>query len=260
MKKIILATFVILCFLSEVNGQASITLRDGSLKKLTQIEQDSIVFSNPSFTEGHVLFRNGSRSQAEMNYNCNSQQLLFKQKNSKGEIDILKVDNMPDILMVSIGEKTFIPVGNALAEVLVDDAISLLSSRKVNSIEKKTGAYGTGGNTSSIVNLTSYDAGANISQGPTADGGNTTYAGSGYGAGLDRSTFGPNSTLTVDTRLFLMKDMKVLPLTKKSLLKTFPKSTDFIENYFSTTKPDITSVDDMVILIGLCINNEKGSK
>lgn len=192
-----------------------------------------------------------------MNYNCYSQQLLFKQKNAKGETEILSVSNMPDIMMVSIADMTFMPVGNTLAEILIDDRVSLLSSRKVSSTEKKTGAYGTGGNTASISNLTSFDAGSAVSQGSTADGGSTAYASSGAGAGLDRSSFGPNSTLTVNTRLFLMKDMKIIPLTKKNLLKSFPKSAAFIEQYFANNKVDLSDAEQMTTLIGLCLNEEK---
>lgn len=257
MKRILFSALACCGLLAGLHGQASITLRDGSLKKLTQEEQDSIVFVHPTFTNGTVLFRNGQRSQAEMNYNCYSQQLLFKQKNAKGETEILSVSNMPDIMMVSIADMTFMPVGNTLAEILIDDRVSLLSSRKVSSTEKKTGAYGTGGNTASISNLTSFDAGTAVSQGATADGGTTGYATSGAGAGLDRSSFGPNSTLTVSTRLFLMKDMKVIPLTKKNLLKSFPKSTAFIEQYFANNKVDLSNADQMTSLIGLCLNEEK---
>lgn len=257
MKRILFSALACCGLLASLHGQASITLRDGSLKKLTQEEQDSIVFVHPTFTDGTVLFRNGQRSQAEMNYNCYSQQLLFKQKNAKGETEILSVSNMPDIMMVSIADMTFLPVGNTLAEILIDDRVSLLSSRKVSSTEKKTGAYGTGGNTASISNLTSFDAGSAVSQGATADGGTTGYATSGAGAGLDRSSFGPNSTLTVSTRLFLMKDMKVIPLTKKNLLKSFPKSTAFIEQYFANNKVDLSNPEQMTTLIGLCLNEEK---
>lgn len=257
MKRFLFSALTLCGLAAGLHGQASITLRDGSLKKLTQEEQDSIVFVHPTFTNGTVLFRNGQRSQAEMNYNCYSQQLLFKQKNAKGETDILSVSNMPDIMMVSIADMTFMPVGNTLAEILIDDRVSLLSSRKVSSTEKKTGAYGTGGNTASISNLTSFDAGSAVSQGATADGGTTGYATSGAGAGLDRSSFGPNSTLTVSTRLFLMKDMKVIPLTKKNLLKAFPKSGAFIERYFADNKVDLSDPDQMTTLVGLCLNEEK---
>lgn len=257
MKKILCFALAICGFTAALHSQASITLRDGSLKKLTQEEQDSIVFVHPTFIQGTVLFRDGKRSQAEMNYNCFSQQLLFKQKNSKGETDILRVTNMPDILMVSIGDLTFVPVGNTLAEILIDDRVSLLSSRKVINTEKKTGAYGTGGNTAAISNLTSFDAGSAVSQGATADGGTTSYATSGAGAGLDRSSFGPNSTLSVSTRLFLMKDLKVIPASKKNLLKVFPKSKAFIEKYFEDNKVDLNNADQMTTLVGLCLNEEK---
>ena len=229
MKRILFSALTLCGLTAGLFGQASITLRDGSLKKLTQEEQDSIVFVHPTITEGTVLFRNGQRSQAEMNYNCFSQQLLFKQQNAKGETDILSVSNMPDILMVSIADKTYMPVGNALAEILVDDRVSLLSSRKVSNTEKKTGGDGTGGNTAAIS----------------------------AGAGLDRSAFGPNSILTVSTRLFLMKDMKIIPLTKKNLLKSFPKSGAFIERYFELNKVDLGDADQMTTLIGLCLNEEK---
>lgn len=247
-----------LCFAIEgLFSQASISLRDGSLKKLTQREQDSIVFSYPDFEQGMVLFRNGSRQKAELNYNHYSQQLLYKQANDKGSSDILRVTNMNDIQMVSIGEYTYLPVGNALAQILVDDVVSLLASRKVNAVEKKMGAYGTGGNTSAITNLTSYDAGTAVSQGATADGAGTSYAGSGYGAGLDRSNFGPNTTLTVDYKLFLLHNQKAVPLTKKALIKAFPKSQSFIENYLNEQKPNMSSAEEMTKLLGLCIHNEK---
>lgn len=258
MKRILFLIIVLGGFITGASGQASITLRDGSLKKLTQYEQDSIVFVHPTFTKGMVLFRSGQRQSVnEMNYNCFSQQLLYKEKNAKGEIDILSVKNMGDIMMVQIGDLTFIPVGSTLAEVLIDDKVSLLASRKVINTEKKTGAYGTGGNTAAISNLTSYDAGASVSQGSTADGGTTGYATSGAGAGLDRSSFGPNSTLSVSKKLHLMKYGETMPLTKKNLLKAFPKCANFINQYFTDNKPDVSSPEQMTTLVGLCLNEEK---
>ncbi len=258
MKRILFLIVMLGSFLCGVRGQASIILRDGSLKKLTQYEQDSIVFVHPTFTKGVVLFRSGQRQTVnEMNYNCFSQQLLYKEKNAKGEIDILSVKNMADIMMVQIGDLTFIPVGNTLAEVLIDDKVSLLASRKVTNTEKKTGAYGTGGNTAAISNLTSFDAGAAVSQGSTADKGTTGYATSGAGAGLDRSSFGPNATLSVSKKLHLMKYGETMPLTKKNLLKAFPKSAAFINQYFTDNKPDVSNADEMTTLVGLCLNEEK---
>ena len=72
-----------------------------------------------------------------------------------------------------------------------------------------------------------------------------------------RDEFSSNSALSVAYTLFLMKDGKTYPLTKKNLLKLFPKAAGFISQYLEEQKPDLDSPQDMLNLVNLANANEK---
>lgn len=222
-----------------------------TMGELTKAQQDSIIFAFPKCTEGTVYMKDGSVARAKLNYNFYEPQVLFW--NDKPEFpgdSLRRLDNLTEVILIEIGDRTFVPALSGLGEVILNNRISLIQTKKVNISEKKTGAYGTGGSTSSIRNVSSINnngtTGGNYS-------GQTSFASVKY-------EFSSNSELSVDYTLFLMKDGKVYPLTKKNLSKLFPKASSFIKQYLEEQKPDLDNPQDMLDLVNLANANEQSGK
>ncbi|MEG1572621.1 MAG: hypothetical protein RR190_00715 [Bacteroidales bacterium] len=239
MKKLIFTIFMgVLSGLNIANAQElQIVAQTGSkLTNLNQAQQDSLILAFPKFTAGTVIFENMSQAKADLNYNYYNQQVLFLEK---GEIK--KMDNLKDVVMITVGKRIFIPVSPGLGEVLIDDEVCLIESRKINVQEVKTGAYGSGGATASISNL----------QG--VNGSNTS--GSAY-----QHSFGTNASFFIDMRFFLMKDMKTYIANKKNFLKCFSACSEFVEKYITDHKPDYTDASQMRTFVALCNAQLKATK
>ncbi|MEG1499210.1 MAG: hypothetical protein RRX93_05410 [Bacteroidales bacterium] len=241
---------------------------DQSSKILTKEQQDSIIWAFPKQVDGMVYFKDQSKGNvpAKLNYNYYSQITTFENPKPTNEEDsILKLDNVNEVFMIVMGPKTFIPIGSTLGELLVDDVVCLVDSKKVNVTEAKTGAYGTGGSTSSISNVQSIDgnAGSRSGGGKGMDGSNgssTSFSGANYSASANQYNFSANVKFMISNYFFLMKDMKLYPLTRKNLKKNFPHIEDFIEQYITDNKPDFSNKEDMVTFISLCNGRENEAK
>lgn len=242
-----LSFLLLLAFLCSFSaqGQKKITMGD-----LSKEQQDSIIFAFPKATEGTIYYKDGSIAKSRFNYNYYEPQLLFwKDKPEFPEDTLRRLNDMNNIVVVEIGDRTFVPALSGLGELILNNRISLISCKKVNISEKKTGAYGTGGSTSSIRNVSSFSNTNGTTSGGTYTGQTT--------AGVVRYDFSDNSELSVAYTLFLMKDGKTYPLTKKNLLKLFPKAAGFISQYLEEQKPDLDSPQDMLNLVNLANANEK---
>ena len=225
-------------------AQKKITMGD-----LSKAQQDSIIFAFPRATEGTLYYKDGSIAKSRFNYNYYEPQLLFwNDKPEFAEDTLRRLNDLSNIVVAEIGDRTFVPALSGLGELILNNRISLISCKKVNISEKKTGAYGTGGSTASIRNVSSFN-----SNGTT---GSETYTGQ-TTASVVKYEFSSNSELSVAYTLFLMKDGKTYPLTKKILLKLFPKAAGFISQYLEEQKPDLDSPQDMLNLVNLANANEK---
>lgn len=224
-------------------GNAGIVMGD-----LTKAQRDSLIFAFPHCTPGSVYMKDGSIIQARLNYNFYESKVLFINDKPEFEGDTLRtLDNLSDILLIEIGDRSFVPVLAGLGEIVLNNRVKLIVSRKVNITEKKTGAYGTSGSTSSSRKVSGFTgngtSGGNYS-------GQTSFATVAY-------DFENNAEINIDERLFLMKEDKVSPLTKKNLTKFFPKASGFIKQYLEEQNPDLENRQQMTTLINLANANEK---
>lgn len=224
-------------------SQAGIVMGD-----LTKKQQDSIIFAFPGCTDGTVYFKNGDVVRAKLNYNYYEPQVLFYNDKPEFEGDSLRrLDNLADVLLIEIGDRSFVPVLGGLGEIILNHKVKLILSKKVNIEEKKTGAYGTGGSTSSIRSV------SGVSNNGTAGGG---YTGQTSFTNVEYD-FSKSSELNIDIRLFLMKDDKIAPITKKNLTKYFPQAAGFIKQYIEEQNPDLDNPEQMINMINLANANEK---
>ncbi|MDE6494038.1 MAG: hypothetical protein K2L50_05645 [Bacteroidales bacterium] len=239
---------IVLAFLLSLHVNAANGLVMGDL---TKRQQDSIIFAFPYCMPGTVYFKDGSVSNAKLNYNYYDPQVLFRNDKPESPEDTLRrLDNLSNVQLILIGERMFVPVLSGLGEVILNNRIRLILSRKVNIEEKKTGAYGTGGSTSSIRSVSGINSNGTNSSGYT---GQTSFASVEY-------DFASTSELSIDNRLFLMKDTKLVPLTKKNLLKMFPGAADFINRYLEEQKPALDDPEAMKNMVNLIYANGGGQK
>lgn len=244
MKRKIFLSFALLLTGFFSLSQAGIVMRD-----LSKAQRDSILFAFPHCTPGTVYMKDGSVVNARLNYNYYEPQVLFINDKPEFEGDtIRRMDNLSDVLLIEIGNRSFVPVlGNMLGEIVMNHKVKLVVSRKVNINEKKSGAYGTSGSTSSSRKVSGFTGNGTSA---SSYSGQTSFATVSY-------DFESNAEVEIDERLFLMKEDKVAPLSKKNLLKFFPKASGFIKQYLEEQKPDLDSREDMTTLINLANANEK---
>ncbi|MDR1973511.1 MAG: hypothetical protein LBQ31_02435 [Bacteroidales bacterium] len=225
---------------------------------------DSVIFAFPDLTRGTVVLKDGSKTKTLVNYNYYNQNFLYKDQTTG---QILKLDNLKDVAYVEVGRRYFIPVLTGLGELIVYDDICLVYSKKVNVEAKKEGAYGTASSTSSISNVSNIEGTNNSgsSQGTlgtsVSSGIASPVAGVNYSASINDKLFGGQVKISLDERLFLSPNpliegkTKIIPLTKKNLLKIFPTKTALINSYFEEHNPDLENLDQAKILVIFC--NEK---
>lgn len=244
--KILMILASVLCLVWSAQAQQKLTMGD-----LTKAQQDSILFAFPHTTKGSVYFKNGSVYNGYLNYNHHNPQVLYRnpEKERTSPDDTLRrLDNLADVVMIEIGNKRYVPTLSGIGEIILDNKVSLVLSRKVNIEEKRTGAYGTGGSTSGNSRVSGF---SNNGTGDGSYSGQTSFANVNY-------DLPSTAEIHIDNRLFLMKDGKVNPLTKKNLLKLFPGAADYIKRYLDEQKPDLDNVDQMRNFVNLIYANGGG--
>lgn len=243
--KILSIPAFLLALASLMPASAQITMGE-----LSKQQRDSIIFAFPACTSGTMYMQDGSIAKEKFNYNYYEPQLLFINREPTAPEDTLRrFDNLAAVSVVEIGDRTFVPVLGGLGEIIFNDKannVSLVISKKVNIEEKKTGAYGTGGSTSSIRSVSSFTGASGVSS--------SGYTGQSNFTSVNYD-FDSNAELSVDIRLFLLKGTKIIPVSKKNLAKMYPKAEDFIKKYFDEQKPDIENPQDVINLMNLARTN-----
>ena len=95
----------------------------------------------PQFEKGAVLFKNGTRSSASLNYDMVQQQMLFLGNDSM----VMKITNFLDIAVVIIRERRFLPVstqGVFYEEIPAGNNSFFVNRRATMLSEGKAVAYG----------------------------------------------------------------------------------------------------------------------
>jgi len=125
---------------------------------------DGLLF--PQFENGFVVFKKGSRTPAQLNYNMLQQIMLFLDK----ENNVMELADIPNILVIIIGERRFFPVsskGNFYEEVTAGEGSFFIQHRAVMLSQGKAAAYGGYSQTSSVTSIGSIQGGSFESQGGT---------------------------------------------------------------------------------------------
>lgn len=199
-------------------------------EKAAQQENEQLhnQFLDSVFQSGHVIFKDGTGSQQNLNYHLNSNRICYI--NESGDAFVL-VD-LSTVKEVTYGNRTFVPtVKSEIAEVLktYDDGSKLLLQREARlaTDDDNRGPYGGSTVTASITRLTTMPEWGVFE--PLA---------------MD-NIFKPD----VKERFILMKDGKRHKITRlKSLKKIYRKNWSIIETYAKKNNPDFKSQQDLIEL------------
>ena len=106
----------------------------------------------PNFEKGTVLFKNGVKSSALLNYSMFQQEMLFQDADNT----IMALANVEEVIVVTIGERRFFPIstkGIFYEEIQAGNGYFFVQYKAYMLSEGKASAYGGYSQTSSI---TSY--------------------------------------------------------------------------------------------------------
>lgn len=117
-----------------------------SFAQVKSIEVSHYLFSD--FTQGILLMKNGTQSNAMLNYNSVTEEMIFDNRGQKlavSEADMQRIDT------VIIDGRKFVAVDAKFKEVLISADFSLFAEHKCNiNLPDKPSAYGGRSSTSSI--------------------------------------------------------------------------------------------------------------
>jgi hypothetical protein len=182
------------------------------------------IYRYPQFTAGRVYFLNGDVSAAKLNYNLISQAMLFTANTG----DTLAIDNESNIKYITIEKDTFYYDDGYLQLLGNYNHVKLAVKQKIKFTDKKkTGAFGM---PTSTVKTESDD----------------TFLG-------DRRynfTIAEDLIFKKETEYFLNgADNHFLSISKKNLLKLYPKKKDNIENFLKENNINLQQEKDIKLLV-----------
>jgi hypothetical protein len=115
----------------------------------------------PQFENGIVVFKNGTRSSASLNYNMMQEEMLFLNPDST----VMAIANPDNVIVVIIGERRFLPVSSkgVFYEEIQAGKGSFFVQRKATMFsEGKATGYGGYSQTSAVNSYSSYHGDGNI--------------------------------------------------------------------------------------------------
>ncbi len=192
------------------------------------IQKDRRVFFFDGFTGGSVVFKDGTRSSGDLNYNLLSQKIQFRQDDKVLDLST----PASEIDYVQIANLYFIPYQNEFLVAIERNNVALLYSRSVFLEGEKIGAYNTENTTGAQDNMNALD----LEQG---------------------GSFGmvyllPQTKIKITERFYLRKNNKTVIATKKNYLKLYPEIKPQIEEFLSQHKVNFNNEADLRGLSKYC--------
>ena len=112
----------------------------------------------PQFEKGVVVFKDGTRSSASLNYNLMQQEMLFQDVDST----IMAIGNPTEVLVIIIGERRFFPTSSKCIfyeEIQAGTGSFFIQRKAIMLSEGKAAAYGGYSQTSSVSSYGSFQDG-----------------------------------------------------------------------------------------------------
>ena len=216
MKKILAISIFLMAALSAAAQSETFLDPDENAAKLF----NSIMFVNPEYNHGIIVFKDNKQSTGMVNICTIDQKIYFITPDK----DTLVLKDNENVNRLFIKGKTYLNTANGYVEIL--DMIDDLCLGQLQRIELlhnvQTGAYGQKRQNATFQNVKVIDAG-------------------GYRLDLDSRKVKPFTYTR--TPLIYRANGSVLSVTKKNLLKCFPKKKEFIEAYIEEHKPNLNAVE-----------------
>jgi hypothetical protein len=221
------ALFVVLVFMlvKESAGQNApeIVIPAGAI--VSEVLTPDKIYQHSQFTLGKVLYRNGTETEALLNYNNFSSAIEFI--GPKGDTLVIGKDLLATIKKIMINRHTYF-YQKGYYELVAEYAFGKLLKRQVYVLtnREKMGAYNQ---FSSVAAISSYD---NLTD---------------RTGGMSRSLkVKEKITLTLLAQYFFGDENDLfLPATKKNLMRSYPLKKARIDGYLEQHKVDFRSIEDL---------------
>lgn len=214
-------------FFTKINGQDSTRVFIPAGKSFSDVASLDKAYRFPTFTNGHVYFRDGTISAAKLNYNFLNKELEFI--SPSGDTLAIVKEQALNIKNIVIDSITFYYYDGYLEEMAHNENGKLLK-RQFYQIKgsEKIGAYNLASTSSAIDSYSSY----------TDQNGQSRTL-----------TVRENLTLVIATEYFFGdKYNVVLRATKKNMLDLYPKKKTQIESYLRNNNVNFTNGTDLLKL------------
>ena len=232
MKKTIIAALMLMtCAVTSYAQRQNFMYPD----KASMAFYDSVMYVNPKFYPGIVVSDNGKQSAGTMNICTVDQKIHFIGTDN----DTLIIKNNQEVDRAYILGKAYINTKYGYIEMLEmagDVALCELRLTEVHT-DAATGAYGLKTQTSSVKSLTSVSE-------SFADG----------AAPLMQLNINSDKPFSYSKKPYLLVKGNPYPVTKKALMKYFPKQKAFIEEYLKEHEVVFTSVEPVRELFNILKN------
>ena len=201
----------------------TITVKTGT--SISNSIPDSVLYQYPRFTAGKVLFRNGTTTGAQLNYNRFLDEMQFI--NATG--DTLAVANEETIKEILVGNDSFYYDKGYFMVVGNNGSLKLAIKQGFKILDKqKTGAFDMSSSVSSIRNVNSYTTEGKI-----------------YNVAVKEDV-----TLTRDIQFYFgNKFNQFVPATKKNTLELYPKQRSEVNRYIKENDVRFQHKEDLEKLL-----------
>lgn len=232
MRKMLFIAFIAL----SINAIGQKTIEVYSEKSSINLNEEISLhsqFLDSLFYQGKVFFNNGKVSSALMNYNLLENGISFVDKNK----NVLILEGLEEVSLVTYNKRTFIPYQGALLEQLEtykNDILLLLKRKTIVKSNEVTGAYGMNSQSSNIGKYSSL-SGLSSEQ------------------NFNNLNKGISAEVTLESEYFLKMNGKVVPISRiKALCKLFPDKKDNLLSYISSNRLNINKLYDLKQIVRYC--------
>jgi len=223
MRKTAFAIYIVLMNITYAQDSTQIFIEAG--KTVSDVLTPQKIYHYPQFINGKIFFRDGTTSEAQLNYNYLNGEIEFIAPN-RDTLAIAK-EQMLNIKKVVIDTNFFFYNRGYLQEVMESQVGRLLKKQIFDVVKReKIGAYNQPTSTSAIESYGSFT--------------------DNYGVFSPNLKIKENITLVLKTDYFFSDHYNLfLPANKKNLYKAYPSKKDQIDKYLEQNSVDFKNPADL---------------
>jgi hypothetical protein len=223
-----LTVFVFLVLVKGLSGQipGEIFIPAGAVA--SEVLTPDKIYQHPQFVLGKVLYRNGTETEALLNYNYLSGDIQFI--GPRNDTLVIAKEQLADIKTIMINGHTYFYQQSYLEQVWENPLGKLLKRQMYLVVNRqKIGAYGQPTSLSAIFSYSNViDRSGGVSQ---------------------KLKVNENITLSLQTEYFIGdKNDNFLPATKKDIMRMYSSKKRQIEDYLKQNKVDFKNLEDLTKL------------